>query len=317
MAVSSIGQLIRSIAPEKKEGDKTISYSQFAMWSTCPHKWKLNYIDRIRFGKPSIHTVFGTSMHETLQWYLQTMYTKSVKDAEKIDLHECLQECMTQNYMLEVSNLGGEHFSNAKELKEFYYDGIQIIDYLRKRRSEFFPVQETELIGIEIPLYIQAVESHPKVVLNGFLDVVLRNKKTDTIRIIDFKTSTKGWNAAAKADKLKASQLVLYKSYFSKQYGYHEDKIDIEYIILKRKLIEGFAYPQKRTQVFAPASGKPTRKRLQQEIARFVETSFHPDGTYNIESTYPAIGGTKFNNCKYCEFKDREDLCPKSNRISL
>ena len=34
MAVSSLGQLFRAVAPEKKEGDKTISYSQFAMWST-------------------------------------------------------------------------------------------------------------------------------------------------------------------------------------------------------------------------------------------------------------------------------------------
>jgi hypothetical protein len=256
-------------------------------------------------------------MHETLQWYLQTLYTKSVKEAEKINLHECLHECMTQNYMLEVSNMNGEHFSTAQELKEFYVDGIQILDYISKHRSEYFSVQETELIGIEIPLYIQAVESHPKVILNGFLDVVLRNKKTDTIRIIDFKTSTKGWNASAKADKLKASQLVLYKSYFAKQYGYNEDKIDIEYVILKRKLIEGFAYPQKRTQICAPASGKPTRKKLLQEIERFVQLSFHPDGTYNMETIHPAVGGSKFSNCKYCEFKSNEELCPKANRISI
>ena len=58
MAVSQLGQLFRATAPEKKEGDKTISYSQFAMWSTCPQKWKLTYIDRLRLGGPSIHTCF-------------------------------------------------------------------------------------------------------------------------------------------------------------------------------------------------------------------------------------------------------------------
>ena len=56
MGMSPLGELFRATTPEKKEGEKTISYSQYASWSTCPRKWKLNYIDRIRTGGPSIHT---------------------------------------------------------------------------------------------------------------------------------------------------------------------------------------------------------------------------------------------------------------------
>ena len=46
---------------------KRVSYSQYNQWVTCPHKWKLNYIDELRQFTDSIHTMFGTSMHEVLQ----------------------------------------------------------------------------------------------------------------------------------------------------------------------------------------------------------------------------------------------------------
>jgi hypothetical protein len=315
MGVSALGQLFKAVVPEKKEGDKTISYSQFAMWSSCPQKWKLNYVDRVRLGGPSIHMVFGTAFHETIQWYLHIMFTKSIKEADQLNLSECLHEQMIQNYMLEVSNLEGVHFSNPQELQEFYLDGLAILDWIKRHRGAYFSNQTHELVGIEIPLYTQASEDNEKVIMNGFLDIVLREKATGKILIIDFKTSTKGWNQYAKADKTKASQLVLYKSYFAKQYGYDEDSIDIKYFIVKRKLIEGFMYPQKRVQEFVPASGKPTRNKLQKEIANFVSSSFNADGSYKDDAIHPAIGLAGLKNCRWCEFADREDLCPKDKRI--
>lgn len=315
MAVSSLGQLFKATAPVKKEGDKTISYSQFSMWSMCPQKWKLTYIDKHRMGGPSIHTVFGTSFHETIQWYLYVMFNNSIKEADKINLPELLHEQLVQNYMVAVHDLGGEHFSNPQQLQEFYEDGVAILDWLKKHRSKYFTNQGYELVGIEMPLYVQASPKNEKVIMNGFLDIVLREIATDKIIIIDVKTSTSGWNKYAKADKTKTSQLVLYKSYIAKQYGYDEEKIDIKYFIVKRKLIEGYMYPQKRVQEFVPASGKPTRNKLLKDIESFIEAGFNSDGSYRTEGSFPAIGDKGLKNCKYCEFANREDLCPKANRL--
>lgn len=315
MAVSSLNQLFKAVAPSKKEGDKTISYSQYAMWSSCPQKWKLTYVDKIRLGGPSIHTVFGSAFHDTIQWYLHIMFSDSVKAADQLNLPECLQEQMTQHYMLSVQDLGGTHFSTPTQLNEFYEDGVAILEWFKKHRSSYFTNQGYELVGIEMPLYIQASDSNPKVIMNGFLDIVIRHIESDKITIIDFKTSTKGWNAYAKADKTKASQLVLYKSYFAKQYGYNEDKIDIKYVILKRKLIEGFMYPQKRIQEFVPASGKPTRNKLLNDIESFINVGFNQDGSYKTDGIFPAIGLAGLKNCRWCEFANKEDLCPKANRI--
>ena len=44
-----------------------ISYSQLSMFSDCPQRWKLNYIDKKRISEPSIYLLFGTAMHEVLQ----------------------------------------------------------------------------------------------------------------------------------------------------------------------------------------------------------------------------------------------------------
>jgi hypothetical protein len=315
MAVSSLGQLFKITAPVKKEGDKTISYSQYAMWSSCPQKWKLTYVDKHRMGGPSIHTVFGTSFHETIQWYLHVLYSKSVKEADQINLPELLHEQLVQNYMMAVQDMGGEHFSNPPQLQEFYEDGVAILEWFKKNRSKYFTNQGYELVGIEMPLYIQASPKNEKVIMNGFLDIVLREIATDKIIIIDVKTSTAGWNKYAKADKLKTSQLVLYKSYYAKQYGHDEEKIDVKYFIVKRKLIEGFMYPQKRVQDFVPASGKPTRNKLLKDIEAFIDAGFNSDGSYKTEGSFPAIGDKGLKNCKYCEFADKEDFCAKANRI--
>ena len=35
-----------------------ISYSQLSMFSECPQRWKLNYIDKLTESEPSIHLLF-------------------------------------------------------------------------------------------------------------------------------------------------------------------------------------------------------------------------------------------------------------------
>ena len=93
------------------------------------------------------------------------------------------------------------------------------------------------------------------------------------------------------------------------------DKIDVEYFIVKRKLYENLDFPQKRVQIFNPASGKPTMNKINRSVDEFVKTSFNEDGTYNIDRKYMAVKGKNNKNCKFCEFKDRPDLCPAAERM--
>ena len=311
-----MNKLIELNTREPKEGDRKISYSQFAMYSTCPKQWELAYVKGLRQYSQSIHTIFGTAFHETLQEYLTVMYTQTAKKASELPLHTMLQERMVAGYKEAVEKTG-VHFSTKFELQEFYEDGVAILDYINKNRGKYFSAKHEELLGIEIPIYVQATDDNKHVMMLGFLDVVIRDKRSDRIKIIDIKTSTAGWNKYQKADKVKASQLVLYKEYFGRQYGYDTEKIDIVYFIVKRKLIEGAMFPQRRIQEFIPASGKPTRNKLKRSIADWAAACFDVEGNYNTTREYPAVAGKNGKNCKYCDFKDRHDLCPLAKRIKL
>ena len=296
--------------------ERKISYSQFSMYSQCPKHWELAYAKNLRTFSQSIHTIFGTAMHETMQNYLTVMYEQSAKAADEIDINAYLKDQMFNLYKEAVEKIG-EHFSNKFELGEFYEDGVAILDWFKRKRGQYFSRKNEELIGIEVPIYHPVADSNDKIMMLGYLDVVMRDKRTDKITIIDIKTSTMGWNKYQKADKNKTSQLVLYKKYFAEQYGYDPEKIDIKYMIVKRKLIEGAMFPQKRITEFSPASGKPTRNKLARSIDEFVKSSFKADGSFNLDREYPAVAGKNNKNCKYCEFKDQPDLCPAKARIKV
>ena len=307
-------KFIKYAIREPKEGERKISYSQFSMYATCPKQWELAYIKGLRTFSQSIHTLFGTALHETLQLYLTTMYTETAKKADGLDVRAILKEKMSTGYKDAYEQMG-KHFSHKAELNEFYEDGIAILDYIRKNRGKYFSAKNEELVGIEVPIYHPVSSKHANVYMMGYLDVVIRDKRTGRIKIIDIKTSTMGWNKYQKADKIKASQLVLYKQYYAEQFGVDVEHIDIVYFIVKRKLIDGAMFPQKRVQEFKPASGKPTSNKLINEISNFVGSSFNDEGQYNTTREYPAIAGKNYKNCKYCDFAEDDELCPLKNRI--
>jgi len=299
---------------EPEKGDKKISYSQFAMYSSCPKHWELAYVKGLRTFNQSIHTIFGTAFHETVQNYLTIMFEQSVVKANEIDINKYLADQMHSLYKEAVEKMDGKHFSTERELNEFYSDGVAILDWFKKKRGQYFSAKNEELLGIEVPIYHPVNDTNDVVMMLGYLDIVVRDKRDGKITIIDIKTSTMGWNKYQKADKTKTSQLVLYKKYFAEQYGFDVEKIDIKYMIMKRKLIDGAMFPQKRVTEFMPASGKPTRNKLAASIKSFVDLNFTSEGSY-IDKEHVAVAGKNNKHCKWCEFKDQLDLCPKANRI--
>lgn len=243
------------------------------------------------------------------------MYTESVKRAESLNLREILTNKMRAEYARCVAENGGEHFSNPLQLAEYLEDGAAILDWFMKRRSQYFSSKNWELVGIEMELCVQASDINPSVFWYGFMDVVMRNSATGKILILDIKTSRSGWNATAKSDSLKMAQLITYKNYFAKQYGISKDNIDVEFFIVKRKIMEESMFPQKRIQNLKPAAGSVTQKRVQRSIDLFIDHCFDLEGNKLADRTYVATAGKGAANCKYCPFKTDYERCPKENRI--
>jgi len=292
---------------------KNISYSQMSIFRGCPHRWKLQYKDKIKRFTSSIHTVFGTAMHESMQYYLDYAYEKSFAAADRdINLKEDFQDRYISEYEVQYKKNNDSHFSDAVEMREFFEDGVAILEWFKKKRSRYFSKKGTYLVGCEIPIVVAPNKMLNNVLYMGYLDVVTYHEATETFKIIDIKTSTSGWNDYAKKDEDKQYQLLLYKQYFSEQYGIPLDKIEIEFMILKRKVLDiddeniMSPYQAYRVQQFIPPSGKIKLGRAKLAINNFINECFSSSGEIK-EKTYPK-SPSKWN-CNFCPYKEDKENC--------
>ena len=313
MKKSVVSNIFNFPVHQEKKGDVKISYSQYTMWANCPKQWKLTYMDGHKIDDPSIHLLFGTSMHEVVQEWLKVLYNQGPGEAETMDLNQMLLETMTTEYKKSMA-IYGKKFTSKDEMNEFYADGVEILNFLRKNRTDYFSTKKLRLVGVELPIYYPASEVNEHIMMKGFLDLVFEVIEDGTIEIWDIKTSTKGWNEYQKKDKTKTAQLVLYKKFFSEQYGYPLDKIQVRYFIVKRKLWEEAMFAQKRVQEFVPAHGSRTLRSIVTNFDNFIAESFNEDGSYKTDGEFPALAGKNNKNCKYCPF-NKSELCPRKERI--
>jgi hypothetical protein len=285
---------------------KNISYSQYSMWKKCPKQWALQYRDGHKKYTPSVHTVFGKALHEAFQHYIEVMYTKSAAAADREDILEILKDKIREHYQDEYKKNNSQHFSDPGELSEFYQDGVEILNYLKKNRGKYFSKRGWHLVGIETPITMSSNPSNPNVLFIGYLDIVMYNERINKFKIIDIKTSTKGWKLDyVKKDEDKQFQLILYKKFFAEQFDVPKENIDIEFFITRRKVYEGGDYPQKRFQMYEPPSGKIKMSRATNAINSFIDECFESNH-YTQKDMDP--NPSKWN-CTFCAFKDDKKLC--------
>lgn len=282
---------------------KSISYSQLSMFNDCPKKWSLQYKEGHKQFTSTIHTVFGTAFHETLQHYLTVFYEQSGAEADRLNTSEMLEEKLREEYKKQYKSNHNKHFSEPGELREFYEDGIEIIRELAKDKTKYFGKRGWHLVGCEIPIILNPHIKYPKVIFQGFIDIVLYHEPTNTIRIIDIKTSYNGWNKKQKSDENKQLQLIAYKKYFSEIYNIPLDNIEVEFLIVKRKPFQSEDFVIKRVQIYRPSAGKVKLNKATKSIENFIEQAFDYNGFKEVEHQ-PKIN----DNCKYCPFH-KTHLC--------
>lgn len=309
--IPSIVKQIRAFKPPEINYafQKGISYSQLSMYSACPKKWALQYRDGYKISAPSINMTFGTAIHETVQKYIHTMYEESGVKADSLDLDEYFEDRFRETYLKEYKTNNSVHFSNSEEMREFFDDGIAILDFFKKKRRGYFSSKGYHLIGIELPLIISPDKRFNNVFYVGYIDLVLYHEPTNTFTIFDIKTSTRGWSDKDKKDEIKQFQVLFYKLYFSEQFGVPEESIDVKFFILRRKVWEESDFPQKRIQEFIPNQGKIKLKKARTALESFIDNVFNLDGTYKT-TDHPAQPSK--SNCMYCPFKNKKELCSQA-----
>lgn len=281
-----------------------VSFSQYSMWSSCPQQYKLAYIDDLSQSSANIHTIFGSSMHEVIQKFLDVMYNATKSSAMAMELDKMLKDALIQNFNKEKAVLEEGKFPCTKEeLEEFYGDGVNILRYFKNKLPAFFSKKGYQLEAIELPLNAQIKDG---VHFVGFIDIVLKDTKDKSVTIIDLKTSTKGWSKYQKSDPVKNSQILLYKKFYAEKYGVSEDNVNVEFHILKRKVATDTEYPIPRISRHIPSNGKPSINKAWNGFMGFVNSVFDETGAYRTDIEYETRKGKQ---CDWCEFKER-GLCP-------
>jgi hypothetical protein len=283
---------------------KTISYSQMSMYRSCPHKWALQYKDGHYQNEQSIHFTFGTSMHEVIQDWLTVLYEQSGVKADEMDLENIFQEKFINLYKEGYTKNKDTHYSSPEELREFFEDGVAILDFLKKRRKQYFGNRGWHLAGIELPIVMNLSNN---LVYKGFIDMVLYHEPTNKFYVYDIKTSTRGWGAKAKKDETKQMQLVLYKKFFNEQYGIPLENIEVEFFIVRRKIWENSDYPIHRVQLHRPAAGRNKLNKANKILDEFITDCFSPQGKY-LDVEHPKVVSKL---CEWCPFNNNKELCNK------
>ena len=284
---------------------KTISYSQLSIYRNCPHKWALQYKDGHYQDEQSIHFTFGTAMHEVIQEWLTTLYEDSTSKADEMNLEELFQEKFISLYQESYKKNNNTHYSSPDELREFFEDGVEILNFLKKKRNNYFGKRGWYLAGIELPIIVEVKNN---IIYKGYIDLILYHEPTNKFYVYDLKTSTRGWNDMAKKDENKQMQLVLYKKFLNELYNIPLDNIEVEFFILRRKIWENSDYNISRIQQYKPAAGRNKLNKAQNILDEFIRECFNENGKYK-EKEHPKIVSSM---CKWCPFNENKKLCNKS-----
>jgi hypothetical protein len=282
---------------------RNISFSQYTMGSTCAYRWKLKYIDG-HTEDSNINLVFGTAMHTVIQHWLTLFYSDASK-AKMFDMHDMLKSELVKGAKEELL-VAGKQLTTPEELSEFYADGCKILDHVRKHGRTWFPATGHTLVGIEVPLLLDIGRN---LKFKGFIDIVMYEKATKTYTIYDFKTSDRGWKDYQKKDSNKTDQLLLYKKYYSELFGVPIDNIQVEFIILKRKIPENTEFAVKHISGFVPAHGKPSMKKAMDRLEKWITDTFDEAGQPRLDNLPPT---SSEKSCKFCPFKNDATKCAYS-----
>lgn len=254
-------------------GKPHISFSEYRDWKDCSYRHKLKHVNKIDLGKPGPLLDFGTAVHAACEQFLKTR-TMDASIATK----------MIASVWEKNSELKG--FEPATS-SVFQQEAINILADVPAFMEETFP--GWEYIDAEHQLY-ETIEGHPHA-FKGFIDGIIRakNKKKDLVWLIDWKTTSWGWDMRKKTDETVRTQLVLYKTFWSQKMGVDPKDVRCGFVLLKRS-----AKPNQHCELVQTSVGEVTSNRSLKVINNM------------LSSVKKGIALKNRSSCTYCEYHKTE-----------
>ena len=299
-------------------GKSHVSYSEISDWMDCSYRHRLKHIEKINMGKPSIHTEYGQVIHDVLENYI----------LGKHQLNEETIASATEAFQKLCGELKEKHNINVsdKDIKDFSASIPEIVNSVPAFMDETFPGWTG--FAAEHALY-ESVAGQTNKWFKGFIDTVIRipknSRKSKKVTpsdegatvmrlselvkqvkpgeekqefgdgyefwIIDWKTTSWGWDAMKKRDFQKQLQLVFYKHYFCRLLGLRLDQVKCGFVLLKRT-------PRKsdnsRCELVPVSVGPKTETKALEVLNNMI----------NQVSSGRAIKNR--NSCRFCDYNGTE-----------
>lgn len=262
-----------------------VSFSEISSWYSCTWKHKLQQIDKIELGEPSISPDFGTACHSSCEDFLNTRIMKPEI------AHAFIEECFEANKENIDTYLRKEGADYDERLKYYKDTATEILNEVPKFLDDNF--KDWECIEAEHKLYEQ-IEHHPHL-FKGYIDAIIKTKDRrdrDIYWVLDWKTTNWGWDDRKRSDDMKRSQIGYYKRFFAKKMGIDPRKIMSGFVLLKLQ-----AKPGKHIELVQVTQG-PTSEQRSLTVINDMFASVKR-GMF-IKNKY---------SCTFCEFKGTEH-CP-------
>lgn len=257
--------------PYAKELDAmTFSFSRISSFTNCKYEFYLKYIegDPDREQLQNFYAAFGKFLHDILEGVLKGILTKP----EAIKSYEMQFDAKTA---VEVS-------SSTRE--KYYRLGLSYLEYM-----DFGWLVNYEILGVEKKVRFKI----GKYFFVGFIDLLLRNKKTGNIVVIDHKSGeypmTK--NGTVKKNKQDAflgykRQLYLYCKAVFEEYGEYPESIEWNHFKDQMWLKIDFSLEEYEEAI---SWAENTIKEI------YMEDDFHPNENYFYCNKLCGFRG----NCEY------------------
>lgn len=253
-------------------GKPHVSFSELKDWKECSFRHKLKFVDKIGEELPGVHMDFGTAIHASCESFLKTgsMDTKVFK-TKLHELWSAHQKTVPDKY-------------TVKAFKQFAAEGLGILPEVPEWFNKTFPGWQA--VDAEHLLY-EPIDDHPHA-FKGYIDCIIKvpgPQGRDVYWLLDFKTCSWGWTAEKKSDELVKTQLVLYKTFWSRKSNIDIKQIRCGFVLLKRT-----AKPEQRCELVTTSVGDVVIKRTLNVVNSMLVNVTRGTAIKNR------------NSCTFCEF---------------
>lgn len=254
-----------------------ISFSSIDTFEKCAYQFKLKYIDKVSFDKGNLYSAFGHAIHSTLQTTI-------------VDPKVFIEDTFKHFFKTALKKLPFEIRKNIfidpdqkRVSKEMAQMGAKLCKMAKEKLEEKFP--EYKVVSVEQRFEEPLIEykGNKDFEFVGSIDIIIETPD-GKYHIIDWKTSSWGWDARDKTNKMKTYQLVYYKHYFCLQTGALFEDTKAHFALLKRTA------KKDNIEIFEVPVGQKKVKNALKVLNNIL---------YNVEhNNFPK----NKTSCKFCEF---------------